>query len=286
MKLAACLIASSIPILGGCAGAPSTQSPITLGSASQCKNQLATFGIAGATGTVSDPGVPLILLSTIATLGGNVVGYDLCKDMTTLTLAPTTTVRDGVYTPADSEFSVRLPAQLATDAQPGIRIWQRTKGWWENAFFVPTQTEAVVYGVSLNRKLTPDEAKMSDEQYADSLMGSTERLEFDISGAVSVTRLYREDVWIGKGLPGVMEIFKTDYKNSGDQPVDPQSGQSKPAYLIYYISKTKRTAAILSILWRDACPSCAAGPNLAIRSMAPGIATFVDSFRFNETRSQ
>lgn len=278
--------ASLIIVLCGCTSAPGTQSPVALASAAKCKDQLASFwfpGALGATSTVSDPGVALITLSTITSLGGNVLGYDLCKDMTNLSLAPATTVRDGIYSPADNEFSVRLPAQLAIESQPGIQIWQRTKGWWENAFFVPTQSGSAIYGVSLGRKLSPDEAAMSDDQYADYLIGSNARLEFDITGGVSVIRLYRENVLVGGGLPAVMEVFGAKENSSHSANPDTQSSQDRPIYLIYYISKTKGEVAVLSILWRDECSSCAAGPDSEIRKMAPSIGSFVDSFKFNST---
>lgn len=270
----------SIVVLVGCASAPS--SPITLNAAAKCRDQLASFSFGGgATSTVSDPGFALIALSSVFTLGGNFLGYDLCKDMTSLSRAPNSTLVNDTFHSEDGEFSVSLPLPGATPLQGNMEIWQRTMGWWENVFFVPIKTDGAIYGISINKRPSPDETAMSLDQYADSLIDTNSREGFDVSGDVKVTRMYKQSVMVGVDTPSVLEIYRPERTSNGNEQQFSDTAMDTRPYLIYYVIKTSRRIVVLSISWPFACPKCGVGPESDIRNMDPEIATFVKSIKFN-----
>lgn len=270
------IIALSFVVTAGCGSTPSTSSSLALTSRDDCKQKLGTF-IPGQ--NTQDPGAVWIAVATVMTLGLNIAAYEACESYSKLLPVSSSATSDGIYHSEDGLFSVALPEPLANNGQPGVGIWRRVQLHSQSTFFVPDQVNAAVYGVSIRKNLSSDEVAMSNDQYADNLIASNERPEFDIGSRVSVTHLYRENVLVGDGLPAVMEVFREE--KNGDQTTNQHvlSDQSQPTYLIYYISKTKGAVAVLSILWRNECQSCAVGPESKIRNMDPGIAKFVDTFK-------
>lgn len=274
-----------LALFGGCASAPPTNSPAALAAAEdECRDQLASFGFPGSfsSTTVPDPGALLIVLSTLDTLGGNFMGFTLCKRQNSVSLAPASTVMGDIYHSQNGEFSVALPASLAIDQQAGIKIWIRANGYLDNVFFVPTQPGGTIYAASVQRKLSSAEAKMSISQYADSLFGSTARLEFDITGGMKVNRLYEENVVLSDGEPAVFEVYRTEIHDNSMTDHAMSQGQNRAPYLIYYVMKTAENAAVLSVLWHGDCLKCSTGLEVDIRKMDPGISKFVESFRLTD----
>ena len=232
-----------------------------------------------------DPGTVRIVVATITTLGLNVAAYETCKShLASLSASPASEFDGDVFNSEDGSFSVTLPELSESHRQPAFEISRTASGSWENATFVPKQDGSPIYGVNLDRRLSPEDASMSTSQYADKLLDSRMQVRFDTVSGVVLEELHREEVVIGGGVPAVADVFGINQGARSSAKSDMQAAQDFSGYLIYYVVKTKNMSAVLSVIWHGECKDCAAQTESQIRKSIPGMATFVDSFRLSGNR--
>lgn len=279
MRRATCIIFSLFLVsAAGCSSSPTAADQNMQSAAGLCKERLGEVILGART---PDPGTVRIVAATIMTLGLNVAAYETCKTHFESLLPPTSGFGNDLYHSEDGSFSVILPGLLAKNEQSTFDIAHTTTGSWENTTFIPKQSDGVIYGISLNRQLSLDDVPMSTQQYADRLLDSRMRAQFDTISGVELAQLHKEEITIGGGIPAVVDVFGFQGASSSGK-TDVQKDSNPTGYVIYYIVKSKDMSAVLSIVWRGQCSKCVSGPESEIRRMNPGITKFVESFRFTD----
>lgn len=177
----------------------------------------------------------------------------------------------GVYVSPDHLFSVKVP-----DNNRHIQIREQIKPTQDYVYFVSSIPGNPVYAISVVPTLPEKYASLSSEQFAthatEGLLKNASQGEGQLAG---LQRIYQEELNFN-GMPALFAVYRRDARTAN---------AARPFYYLMYFIRNGNRAAILTVTWAGNCPQCTKGPEAAIRSMDPGLGTFVNSFQLADPGS-
>ena len=173
------------------------------------------------------------------------------------------------YRSPDGLFSVALPGQAASGDGPGLVVGESITPQRDYVAFVPRPASGEAYSVAILKQLPENYAGMGIADFSHAAVADLmDAMRASNSEAPTLERLYEQQISLDGG-PAMFATFRRTGSDGG------------PYYLVYFMERGGH-AAILSVLWPDDGLPSGSDPEAAIRTMDPGLQTFVNSFHLRD----
>ena len=202
---------------------------------------------------------------------------------------PPSKLQDGVYHSGDGAFSIKLPVTPSASDAGTYSLVERLTRSEDHIFVLPNQKGEgrSAYMVDVLLKLDAKDADLSAKEFLGDMTRVKELMKLHPINSDDQPPLLLEESLTLDGKPALFQAYSVLlYSDDRDNDATDFFGTgSKTLYLLLYVVKTHDQAAILGIAWPGDFPSCATGPESALRKLNTDLDAFVSSFKLADKKN-